>query len=79
MSSAYAGGLPTSLLPLALPEHAARTASAVPLQASWLLLALCQDWPANRHLQLFREKCEQAALTGQWVSGAAAPTTLPSP
>lgn len=39
------------------------------LRASWLLLALHQGQPGNRHLALFREKAELAALGGDWVRG----------
>jgi hypothetical protein len=37
---------------------------------SWLLLALLQDQPGNRHIRLFKDACERAALTGTWVSCA---------
>jgi hypothetical protein len=39
------------------------------LQVAWLLLALHLDQPSNRHLALFREKVECAALDGRWVGG----------
>jgi hypothetical protein len=34
---------------------------------SWLLLALLQDQPGNRHIRQFKDACERAALTGTWV------------
>lgn len=50
------------------PLHqGARTGPPHPPQVTWLLLALHQDQPGNRHLALFREKAELAALCGAWV------------
>ncbi|KAI8469708.1 MAG: hypothetical protein J3K34DRAFT_459251 [Monoraphidium minutum] len=43
-----------------------RSSLAVALKVAWLLLALHQDQPSNRHLALFREKVECAALDGSW-------------
>eukprot|EP00775_Hariotina_reticulata_P003444 gene3444-3715_t len=36
----------------------------IAVQVSWLLLALLQDQPWNRHIYQFREACERAVLTG---------------
>jgi len=47
---------------------AAAAANVVALQVSWLLLALLQDQPGNRHIRIFKDACERAALTGTWVS-----------
>jgi hypothetical protein len=43
--------------------------SCFAVQVSWLLLALFQDQPNNNHIQLFRDRCERAALQGSWVRG----------
>jgi hypothetical protein len=40
------------------------------LQVSWLLLALLQDQPGNRHIRQFRDACEHAALMGGVVSSS---------
>ncbi len=37
-------------------------------QAYWLILALVQDNPKNRHLEQLRDQVEREALNGQWVS-----------
>jgi hypothetical protein len=37
------------------------------LQTYWLLLALHQDHPKNKHIELFKDKCERSALEGHWV------------
>ncbi|GIL89846.1 hypothetical protein Vretimale_19274 [Volvox reticuliferus] len=37
-----------------------------PLQAQWLLLALCQDHPKSRALESFRDQAYKAALEGKW-------------
>jgi hypothetical protein len=42
----------------------------VVLQVSWLLLALLQDQPGNRHIRQFRDACEHAALMGGAVSSS---------
>lgn len=38
-------------------------------QVYWLLLAISQDNPKNRHAADMRDKCERAALEGFWVRG----------
>lgn len=42
-----------------------------PLQTYWLLLAISQDQPRNKHVAAVRDRCEQAALEGFWVRGRA--------
>ncbi len=48
-------------------------------QVYWLLLAISQDNPKNRHAAEMRDRCERAALEGFWVRaqsyGAAAHDT----
>ena len=56
-------------------------ASPVPLaQVYWLLLAYTQDHPKDRNVIELRDRCEQAAMEGYWVSlrtmHSAAPSTL---
>lgn len=34
----------------------------------WLLLALVQDNPKNKHLDALKETVELAAMDGKWVS-----------
>ena len=38
------------------------------IQTYWLLLALVQDNPKNKHIENLKEAVEIAALDGQWVS-----------
>jgi hypothetical protein len=38
------------------------------VQTYWLLLAISQDQPKNKHIAEARDRCEQAALEGYWVS-----------
>ena len=38
------------------------------LQVCWLLLAIKQDQPKNTVVAALRDRCEQAALEGSWVS-----------
>ena len=38
------------------------------MQTYWLLLALVQDNPKNKHIENLKEAVEIAALDGQWVS-----------
>jgi len=58
---------PSTSLERAVVELCRRSLS-IALRVTWLLLALHQDQPSNRHLALFREKTECAALDGRWVS-----------
>jgi hypothetical protein len=37
------------------------------VQLYWLVLALVQDNPKNKHLDNLREQIEAAALDGRWV------------
>jgi hypothetical protein len=57
------------------PQHLLLLTPAAPraLQTYWLLLALHQDHPKNKHIELFKDKCERSALEGHWVRGQAAP------
>lgn len=38
------------------------------MQVHWLLLALSQDQTKDKHVEVFRDQCERAALNGRWVS-----------
>ena len=40
------------------------------LQVYWLLAAIAQDYPKNKHVAELRDHCERAALTGSWVGAA---------
>ena len=40
------------------------------LQTYWLLLAISQDQQRNKHIASLRDRCEQAALNGYWVSSS---------
>lgn len=38
----------------------------IAVKTYWLLLAISQDNPRNRHVSTLRDRCEQAALEGHW-------------
>lgn len=38
------------------------------IKTYWLLLAISQDNPSDMHVVALRDRCEQAALEGTWVS-----------
>ncbi|GBF94502.1 phosphatidylinositol 4-kinase beta [Raphidocelis subcapitata] len=57
---------PSTALERAVVELCRRSLR-VALRVAWLLLALHQDQPNNRHLALFREKAELAALDSKWA------------
>ncbi|KAF8066184.1 PI4KB1 [Scenedesmus sp. PABB004] len=59
---------PSGPLERAIVELCARSFSTA-AQVSWLLLALSEDQPGNRHVRLFRDACEHAALSGGAVRG----------
>ena len=40
-------------------------------QVYWLLLAISQDNPKNKHAAEMRDRCERAALEGFWVRACA--------
>ena len=47
------------------------TVHAPHYQVYWLLLALVQDNPKNKHLDNLKETVELAAMDGKWVSARA--------
>uniref|UniRef100_A0A383W900 PI3K/PI4K catalytic domain-containing protein n=1 Tax=Tetradesmus obliquus TaxID=3088 RepID=A0A383W900_TETOB len=54
---------PSGPLEHAITELCGRSFNTA-VQVSWLLLALLQDQPGNRHIRQFRDACEHAALMG---------------
>jgi hypothetical protein len=46
-------------------------------QTYWLLLAISQDQPRNKHIAAVRDRCEMAALEGYWVSAVLSSFGLP--
>jgi hypothetical protein len=60
---------PGSPLEATLTALCGRSFSSAVL-TSWLLLALLQDQPGNRHVAALRDACERAALTGGEVRHA---------